>query len=747
MTFIQFIRILSRNLKWLIIFPLLVAVLVWFLTKRMPKQYESMTSIYTGIASGYGITTEENVQRVDYFAVNNAFDNLLVTVQSRQTIEDVAIKLLAQHLLLEMPDPMILGQDGFERLKAAVSEEERAQLIVPGNMVATIDKITKVKNSSTDNKVVELLSMQKGYYSIIQILGNLSSERKAASDFLDIKYKSDDPGVCLNTLKFITEVFIEKYKRLKGSETDNVVKWFEARLREAAEELNNSENKFKDFGVKNKIINYYEQAKFIAEQNEDNDTEYYKELMNYEGHKQQVARLENQLESREILLRNNHELNKLRIQLAAAHQEYERAKIYSQDIAEIERLAASVEEKKREIRLWVLQYYSLNNTIESVPSKTVLERWLDESLLADAAEARLKIYIDRRKEFDRKYNEFSPLGMQMSRLEREISVAEKQYLEILHGLHLAKLRQQNILMSNNLQIMDNPIFPTKALPSRRLLLIIISFLASFFLLLVYFIARELLDSSIKNTTRAETLTGLKIFSALPDRLLTDNNASVSKIENTLLDYAVTNLKIELENNFENVQNYLITLISSREFEGKTYAGMKLAEKLYALNYSVLLVSNDSTIEDAETEDRRFRTLPYEVNSKLFSVKSEDNLFPELSRIRKESYNFIILEIPAISVNAIPNQLLKSSKLCLMVIDARRVWNSSDNYVLNLFRKANNNNDSKIMAWLNFVTLENLENLVGDIPKPKKIAKTAIKQIEEETENLRTDDQLALPGED
>ncbi|MFN4083022.1 MAG: GumC family protein [Bacteroidia bacterium] len=744
MTFAQFIRVLGKNLKWLIIFPLLVAILVWFLTKRMPKQYESMTSIYTGIASGYGITTEESSPRIDYFAVNNAFDNLLVTIQSRQTIEDVAIRLLAQHLLLEMPDPMIVGQEGFERLKASVKEEDRAALIVPGNMVATIEKIRKVKNSSTDNIVVELLSSPKGYYSIQQILSNLSSERKAASDFLDIKYKSDDPGVCINTLIFIVDIFIDKYKKLKSSETDNVVKWFEARLREAAEELNNSENKFKDFGVRNKIINYYEQAKFIAEQNENNDTEYYKELMNYEGHKQQVIRLENQLESREILLRNNHELNKLRKELAAAHEEYERAKIYSNDFKKLDQLAKRVDDLKQETRIWVLQYYSLNNTIESVPSKTVLEKWLEESLATDAAEARLKIYIDRRKEFDRKYNEFSPLGMQMSRLEREISVAEKQYLEILHGLHLAKLRQQNIKMSNNLQVMDNPIFPTKALPSRRLLLIIISFVAAFFLLLVYFISRELLDSSIKNISRAEQLTGLKIFSALPDRVLAENNANLNKIENILLDYAVTNLKIELDNNIENVNNYLITLISSREFEGKTFAGMKLAEKLYALNYSVLFMSNDASIEDAETEDKRLRTLPYEVNSKLFSIKTEDNLFPELSRVRKENYNFIIVEIPAISVNAIPNQLLKNSKLTLMMLDARRVWSSSDNYVLNLFKKASNNSDQKIFAWLNFVTLENLENLVGEMPKPKKQKATAIKQNEEE--NNDEAETLSLPEE-
>ncbi len=732
MTFLQFLRVLSKNLKWLIIFPLLVAVLVYFLTSKMPKEYQAGTTVYTGIASGYGITSgDESAARSDYFTINNAFDNLLATITARQTLEDVAIKLLAQHLLLEMPDPLILSEKSFAELKNTITDE-RALMVVPGNFVATVDKITKYKNSSTDNIVIKLLSDPKGHYSLAQIFKNLTASRKSTSDFVELSFKSDDPGVCLNTLKFITEGFIFKYKSLKGAETVNVVRWFEARLKDAAAELNNSENKLKDFGIRNKIINYYEQAKALAIENETNETEYYKELMSYEAHKRAVARLEDQLESREILLRNNNELNRLRKELGVANQEYERSKIYTNPPEKVAQLATKVDKLKQEIRIWVLQYYSLNNTIESVPQATVLDQWLKEILGQDASDARLQVYIDRRKVFDRKYDEFSPLNMQVSRLEREIGVFEKQYLEILHGLHLAKLRQQNIEMSNNLQVMDNPVFPTKELPSRRWLLIILSFVAAFFFLLVYFIAVELLDSSIKNTTRAEEFTGLRTFSALPNRLVIGNSLNIGRIENTLLDYAVSNLKIELENNPETGSNYLITVISSREMEGKTYAAQKLAEKLYSLDYSVLFISNDDSIDDAETEDRKFRILRYDITSKFFTAKTEENLLPEFSRVNKNAYNFIIVEIPAISVNAIPNQLIKSSRLTLLVLDARRSWTVADDNILKLFRKASTE-ESKIMVWLNHVEPENLENMVGAFPRHRRTkSRTALLQGVEET---------------
>jgi hypothetical protein len=164
-----------------------------------------------------------------------------------------------------------------------------------------------------------------------------------------------------------------------------------------------------------------------------------------------------------------------------------------------------------------------------------------------------------------------------------------------------------------------------------------------------------------------------------------------------------------------LNNYLITVISNREQEGKTYAANKLAEKLYSLDYSVLFITNDERVDDVETEDRRFRAIRYDVTSKLFSAKTEQSLLPEFSRVNKEAYNFIILEVPAISVNAIPNQLIKNSKLSLLMLDSRRAWASSDNYMLNLFQKATNNNN-KIMFWLNYVSADNLTSIVGEKPR-------------------------------
>lgn len=719
MNFTHFKQSLGRNLKWLILFPSLIAVLVYFLANRLPLEYSSSTSLYTGLSSeNNSSAADEQSTSNENLTVNNAFDNLLATIRSKQTINEVAINLLAQHLMLEQSDPAILGQEGFDKIRGIVSAENRTQLVVANNLSATADKISKFKNSNGDNIILQLLNSDNGYYSSEVINNNLTAERKATSDFLDISYKSNDPGVALWTVRFLSESFINRYRLLKGKESIDVVKWFEASLNEAKENLNQSENKLKDFGIRNKIINYYEQAKFIAAEKENNETDYYKELMNYEAKKRGVALLEDKMESREVSLKNNDELNKMRKELGVLNEKIEKSKLYGNPITVIQPLTVKANKLKKEIQLYVLQYYSLNNTIESVPQNNVLNKWLDVALSADESEAKIKVCLERRKEFDKQYAHYSPIGMALGQLEREVDVAEKQYLEILHGLHLAKLRQQNIQMSNNLQVMDNPSYPVNPIPSQRIPLAIVSFLAGFFLLLALIFVCEMLDSSLRDIETAEAITGLKVFSALPK--VNKSNLNVARIENTLLDYAVSNLKIELDNSPDTANNYLITVISNREQEGKTYAAQKLAEKLYELDYSVLFISNDERIDDSETDDRKFRIMRYDITSKFFSAKNEQNLLPEFSRTNNEAYNFVILEIPAISVNAIPNQLIRNSRLSLMMLDARRTWTSSDKYILNLFQRASVNNNN-IMLWLNFVKPKNLVSLVGEEPKKRAIA--------------------------
>ena len=52
-------------------------------------------------------------------------------------------------------------------------------------------------------------------------------------------------------------------------------------------------------------------------------------------------------------------------------------------------------------------------------------------------------------------------GSTLKRIDREISVAEQEYLELLKGLNLAKLKVQDVELSSNIKAVDPPYYPLR----------------------------------------------------------------------------------------------------------------------------------------------------------------------------------------------------------------------------------------------------------------------------------------------
>ena len=97
MTLLDFIRLLSRHAKLLVLAPLVSAAVVWLLTKGAPDEFESETTIYTGLVSGYTIDSDQG-RRSDHLQISTGFDNLSNTIKSTKTIKAVAVRRIDMQL-------------------------------------------------------------------------------------------------------------------------------------------------------------------------------------------------------------------------------------------------------------------------------------------------------------------------------------------------------------------------------------------------------------------------------------------------------------------------------------------------------------------------------------------------------------------------------------------------------------------------------------------------------------------------
>ncbi len=861
----QFIRVLTRNIILLIAIPLLLAIIVFYLTRNQDKMYESETVIYTGITTGYSI--ESTAQRpTDFFSTSAQFDNMMNLINSRQTIVETSIMLLAQNLSLESYNPQYISSENYEKLhnmvpkrvkdmvvkygRSGVQREKEEQIrslereirsleremsrrrnqavrerngmnrsdFTPANGVSrndefpplthnnnasgnyhtvqagetlfsisqrygisiarlrelnnlstqgltvgqqiliaensdrpvagqtkvvsnemlgydveddliyeparhgddegslfsdtdlfdlnvesgpiekdpiiprgirkddferTIENFTNYYNSSDTNFIYELLHYgESRHYSIKSIQNSLQIYRITNSDLVQLIYQSDDPGICQQTLKIIANVFVKNYKMLKENQTNLVVEYFRQQVDSADKRLQMAEDRLLRFNKRNNIINYAEQTKYIAAQKEDLDLYYQNEQVRMAQSSAALRELETKLTRRDSIYLKSDLINQRRKEYADVTERIlinELAEDYDRRIGdEIQRLRLRADQLRDEIRLYVDQLYLYSHSTQGLPIATLLDEWLKNALTYEEAKASLVVLSRRKMDFVRTYQRFAPLGAMLKRIEREITVAEQSYLELLKSLNLALMRQQNLQMMTNIRVVDPPFFPLSAKPSRAKYLVVAAFLVGLFMVAFIILALEYFDSSLKRPDKAVEIIGYKLAGAYPLLSSANEQQDMVFVSNRLIEMIIQNIKLKLAHNslYPATKPYLILFFSTQDQVGKTFLAHKIANKLRTYGEKVLQL-NYNADETVEGDDYNL-SYNYEMGEDFVEVDNLQQLM-QSNVLRRENYNYdyILLEIPSIMYHSYPLKLMQDVDVSLLVLKASSNWEKAD----------------------------------------------------------------------
>jgi succinoglycan biosynthesis transport protein ExoP len=690
MTLLFFVRLLARNWAWVLFPPLLLAGSVFFLTRDQPREYATTSLIYTGLASGYSLESGE--QAHDRNVVMNAFSNLINTVKARTTLEEVSLRLLAQHLMLRQPDPSVLSAVPYEKLQEAVPPALRRRVVDYGSVERTVANLHAYSLVPRNELAEKLLTGDHSPYSPKAILGKLTVQREGDSDILKMSYVAHDPAVVKRTLEILTEVFTRRYRELKVSETGSASTYFEDQFRMATDRLAASENRMKDFSRDNRIINYPEQTKYISALDSDIDFEIQRIQGEYEASRAAMAELDTKLKMRSEAIDRSTEVTRLRDSLSSLHSRLTVLELRPDaDALQIRRTRQRIEEYESRARAGISQLYDVNHSPGGVPVKPLFDQWIDAFVNVDKGKARLKVLTDFKKSYDRFYDQFAPLGSNLSKLQREISVAEREYLEILHSLNLSKLREQNLLLSTSLKVLDPPQYPGRPEPSKRMLLVVGSFLVGALLVLATLLGREYFDGSLKNPQRAARQIGLPFIGALPR--LGARAYRHETIERLTMQQAIARIRhLTAEAPHRPVR---IALTSVREGEGKTHALERL-----------LVVFGQSDLE-----------------ARLIDPEADTSYWPTTSALEAGEYG--LYELPALLDDPLAATRYPAPDLTLVVADARRRWNKADAYLLDTFREGSNH---PVGFLLNRVQPIELEEIIGEVPRRRSWLRRSLKRL-------------------
>ncbi len=816
MTLIDFIRLLRKHIVLLVLIPLLLAALVVFMTRNPDFRFGSETKLFTGIASGSSVELDKSL---NFYATGTAFDNLINVIKSRKTQQEVAIRLLAQHLMLEKPDPKYISPKSFADLRritpasvrklvdksmqSSPAVESPVNSVVDSSMAVffdtsevtwkyelpssidpaaferTVNALTNLMNSSDTNFVYSLLNYGHPHYSI-QAISSVNVQRIGTSDLVQLKFETDDPGICQQTLCLMIDVCGVNYKSIKEDQSDIVVRYFQLQLQQASERLKVAEDKLLEFNKENNIINYYEQSKAVAVVKEELDVNFSNMRIKLAGLEASISNLEEKLGDQKQysqkstgLLNQKENLGKLSYQIALAEA---KTTASPEDIKKLAALKKEEEKLKEQMQEQISEFNSFGSSVDGLPVSGLLQDWLDHVIDAENTRAGLEVLRDRIKEFEKQYEIYAPAGANVKRIEREISVSESEYLEILHGLNLAKLKMQDNELSSNIKVVDPPYYPLSPNKTNRKILVVLAAFAGFVIMLSVILILEYLDNTLKDAEKASRILGIKMLGLLP-RISKDNQVvNLSFVVNRMLEASLQHSEKFLKAKSGGSQPKVILLVSTLKHEGKTMTGTNLAHKMKKKGARVLFLNYaSSSLQEAEKEfigfspdapgamdepayrirkrasllgkllgypdnrvdhDSVFLQPPdtvldeneyieYELNDRYLTATGFADLLPDNVKGNIGNPGFVILELPPVHLYPYPVNLATSADLPVLVCRSNRQWTPADNHVLENLKEVTG---TSLHYFLNGVELRAVESVLGDLPKSRSRFRRWLKRM-------------------
>ena len=762
---IDFIKLIIKHKVLLIVIPLIFGFLSIILTSNPKRSYYSQTILYTGIASGSSIQMDKSF---NYLATNNAFDNLINIIKSRETKEEVAIRLLSQHLMLNGPNQSFISEDAYNELLEIIPEELQEQLIQFNSNIlnnwsqddyeAKVELLTEIMLNDNSNFVYSLLNFDHPYYSL-EAISKVKVERISASDLVKLSYETDDPGICQQTLVIYNEVCIKKYKVLKENGSDAVVKYFETQLKQSEDKLKGIEQKLLKFNQDNNIINYYEQSKAVAIVKEDMDVEYGRRLAQLEGSKASAKRLEEKLQIQELIQQKNNTIIDSKKKLGEINYKigiYEaKASNKGGDSDNLKQLKEEAKSLQNDIKTNVDEIYSFQNSVEGVPIKKTLPDWIDKVVETEDLKAKLEVMDEQNEAIERQFATYAPAGANLKRIEREIEVAEQEYLEILHGLNLAKLKFQDTQLSSNLKAVDPPYFPLKPMASKRKIIIIGILLLSGIIVLGVILFMEFFDDTLKNSQIASEKLGIPSLGMLPKVFKSNNKLDLLKIQDRLMEFVMQNFNHFIESQPSSETPKIISVFSTKAMEGKSVITSNIAKKLKASGKSVVVLNhtNSRNLRVSSTKSTwLYRLLGYDNPSIDYSHPFLESIQDKFDNSEYLEYNvtpsfrnindyknldfvkkqdsiiepdYVIIEFPNVLETNYPSKLISKSDLAILVCRSNRLWSIADENVLKNIKEILG---SKLQFIINGVEINEVENVLGELPKKRSNVRRTLKNI-------------------
>ncbi|MFC3196177.1 GumC family protein [Parapedobacter deserti] len=667
--FKKLLRFFLRYLWLIITFPIVTIGFVYFLVKDMPDSYTSQSLIATNSSEMTRLGTAQQVPR-------QLYSNMIGMVKMKKVMDAVGYRLALHDLESE-------GQAfrAPSEKVAALSPTERSRIIdtmrsrLSGGMVNWA--------SDVDTAITDVLESMG--YGRDAIADNLNVNRYGESEFIGISFTSENPELSAYVVNTVANEFIRYYHGVIAKVDVQAVSVLDSLLRQKERIMQEKNDQLRDYRSSSGILNSSSHTGMVYQQIinlETSRTQKIAEIESTQGAIRDItARLNDpsEVSMRANISELNNEVILLDGQLEAANRRY----IENNFGAAEKRLVDSLQQERRK-----LVARSATQSLENPQAnRTLLQQKVVElqTVLASlrnsvrAIESELALARQR-------YNAMVPMDAGLKNLERDAELATSEYMEMLNRHNQAGFQSNAGL---RLSIVELGL-PGSALPSKKLVYMALSGVASAFACLAVLTLLFLLDRKIVAVDQLKSATDGSVLGCLNQVAM--NGTSVTGIwreaatnpQFGLYRDLLRSLRFDINRSMLNGHNKILGITSLKSGEGKTFLSASLAYAFAVTGKRVLLIGNDvkGVSDDMSANGKNEKKNKELQEFETFLVKREiqaEDLITVLHRNSKNSSLFELQDTNSLQIGF--NTLKEKFDLVIIDIDSFENFNQAKEWLM------------------------------------------------------------------
>jgi hypothetical protein len=247
--------------------------------------------------------------------------------------------------------------------------------------------------------------------------------------------------------------------------------------------------------------------------------------------------------------------------------------------------------------------------------------------------------------------------------------------------------------------------------------------AGLMMTLLIILVLDLMDSSLRSAEKTAEQTGLEVEAIFPVIAGKKQKIDVGYLEKKGTEAISRKLILHSLAVNKDSKPTSCFAFSTRDHEGKSFLLHRISAYMGKIGHKVLmLLPHDSP----DTESSGYDLAKYIISDNFYRISSLWELEIPGFKPDWKNYDFIFVEFPGVLHSSFPVNLFKIADHFFLVCSANRSWSKADANILAEILAVTDPVKPKVL--LNRVAVEEMESVVGDLPRKRSWLRKLVKRI-------------------